>query len=64
MKPKLTLSLYLSLGLSTALWLGQLTNIHVTAPAIAYGQTRPFYEGKTILWCGYDLRLSTGRPLC
>ncbi len=48
MKSRIALSLYLSIGLSVAPWLGQLATVHVIAPAIAHGQTRPFYEGKTV----------------
>ena len=48
MKPRFSLLLYLLLGVSAALWLGELANIHVIAPTIAHGQARPFYEGKTV----------------
>ncbi len=48
MKPRFSRSLYFSRGLSVALWLGALANIQVTAPTIAHGQARPFYEGKTV----------------
>lgn len=48
MKYRVVFSIYASIGLSVANWLGQLATVHVIAPQIAHGQSKPFYEGKTV----------------